>query len=125
MLADDVELWQLLRSLDDSTRLDFPAGYDHQRARARFERLVQRLDSDFTCRCDLDRDVQDTALHGRIEIPAHATVTHRRLVVSISNFGGLAVLSLDDPGIWTDAEMAELLHPDDVRRSDGALAATA
>ncbi|GAA4615821.1 hypothetical protein GCM10023195_70030 [Actinoallomurus liliacearum] len=122
MFADDVELWDLLRSLDDSEHLESPAGYDHQRVRARFERLVQRLDGDFNCRCGVDRNVQDAALHGRIELPAHATATRRPLVMSISNFGDLAVLSLDEPGVWTDAEMAELLHPDDAHRSDSALA---
>lgn len=122
MLADDTQLWQLLRSLDDPDHLEFPAGYDHRRTRASFERLAQRLDTDFNCRCDVDRHGQDACLHGRIDIPAHATVARRPLVISISNFGGLAVLSVDNPGVWTDSEAAELLYPDDARRTHAALA---
>ncbi|MEU8121325.1 hypothetical protein AB0C21_21675 [Spirillospora sp. NPDC049024] len=121
MLADDVDLWQLLRSLDDPDHLEFPAGFDHRQVRACFERLAQRLDTDFDCRCDVDRHVQDAGLHGRIDIPSSATAGRRRLVISVSNFGGLAVLSVDNPGIWTDAEAAELLHPDDARPIRAAL----
>jgi hypothetical protein len=116
MSADETELWRLLRSLDDPDRLEFPAGYRHRDARARFERLAHRLDNDFACRCRVDRDVQDAGLHGRVEVPADFTATGSPLVVSVSNFGGLAVVSVDNPGVWTDAEAAELLHRDDARR---------
>ncbi len=43
-------------------------------------------------------------------------------MVSISNFCDLAVLSVENPGVWDDAEAAELLHPDDARRVSSALA---
>lgn len=66
--------------------------------------------------------MQDASLHGRIEIPAALTATGSRLVVSISNFRGLAVLAVDNPGVWTDEEAAELLHPDDGDRIGAALA---
>ncbi|MEU4237489.1 hypothetical protein [Actinoplanes sp. NPDC026619] len=59
MPADDAELWQLLRSLDDPGHLEFPANYDHRTARARFERLAQQLNASFGNRCDVDRQVQD------------------------------------------------------------------
>ncbi|MEU8007585.1 hypothetical protein AB0B66_41050 [Catellatospora sp. NPDC049111] len=59
----------------------------------------------------------DASLHGRIEVPAALTATGSRLVVSISNFGGMAVLAVDNPGVWTDEEAAELLQPDDVAGS--------
>jgi hypothetical protein len=108
--------------LDDPDNLEFPSGYNHQRARARFEQLAQRLDADFNQQCRIDRHVQDSSLHGRIDIPAAATATGRPLVVLVSNFGPLAVLAVDNPGVWTDAEAARLLHPDDAGRVHTALA---
>jgi hypothetical protein len=122
MLVNETELWQRLRALDDPDQLEFPADYHHRRARAQFERLVTRLDTDFGCRCNVDRDTQDATLHGRIEVPAPATAGGIRLVVSVSNFGGLAVISVENPGMWTDAEAAELLHADDAGRIGAALA---
>nr|AGS49731.1 hypothetical protein [uncultured bacterium esnapd14] len=123
MLTDDDQLWQLLRSLDDPHHLEFPANYHHRRERARFEQLAQRLDTDFGCQCDVDRHVQDASLHGRIDIPASATATGHPLVVLVSNFGGLAVLAVDNPGVWTDAEATELLHTTDRDRVSAALGA--
>lgn len=122
MPLDAAQLPQLLHALDDPHGLEFPAGYDHHRTRVRFEQLVQRLNADFECECHVDRDVQDASLHGRVEIPAAAAATGRPLIVSISNFGELAVLSVDSPGVWTDAEVANLLQPGDADRADGALA---
>jgi len=68
MPAADTQLWQLLRSLDDPHRLEFPAGYRHRRPRTGFEQLAQRVDTDLDCHCDVDRNIQDASLHGRIEI---------------------------------------------------------
>jgi hypothetical protein len=116
MPADDAQLSQLLRSLDDPDHLEFPANYNHRRTRARFEQLVQRLNTDFSCQCDVDRHVQDASLHGRIDIPATATASGRRLVIAVSNFGDLAVLAVDNPGVWTDAQATSLLHADDADR---------
>ncbi|GAA3775508.1 hypothetical protein GCM10022225_74330 [Plantactinospora mayteni] len=121
MVADDTLLWRLLRSLDDPDCLEVPANYQHRRARARFNQLAQRLDHDFGCQCEVDRKVEDASFHGRIEISATATGTLRRLVIVISNFGGLAVLAVDNPGVWTDQEAAQLLHPDDDTRIRRAL----
>lgn len=122
MPADDAQLWQLLRALDDPDHLEVPAGYHHRRARARFDQLAQRLDTAFGCQCDVDRNVQDASLHARINIPIAATATGHPLVVLISNFGDLAVLTVDNPGVWSDAEAAELLHADDAHRISTALA---
>ncbi|MEU7823418.1 hypothetical protein [Catellatospora sp. NPDC049133] len=122
MLSDHDELWRLLRSLDDPQGLEFPTGYDGRRERARFEQLAQRLDAAFGGACEVDRHVQVASLHGRIEVPAALTATGSRLVVSISNFGGMAVLAVDNPGVWTDEEAAELLHSDDGGRIGDALA---
>lgn len=122
MPVDDIQLWQLLRSLDDPDHLEFPPGYDHRRERARFEQLAKTLDAQFHCRAEVDRHVQDASLHGRITMPAAATATGRPLVVLISNFGGLAVLAVDNPGVRTDAEAAHLLDADDANRVHTALA---
>jgi hypothetical protein len=122
MHVDDYAVWQMLHGLDESQTLEVPDGYDFGRERDRFNRLAQHLDTAFSCVCRVDRDVQDASLHGRIEIPASATLTGHPLVVNISNFGGLAVLAVDNPGIWTDAETATLLHPADAHRVETALA---
>ncbi|GAA0798393.1 hypothetical protein [Spirilliplanes yamanashiensis] len=116
------EVRRLLHALDDPDNLEFPASHHHRRARHAFGRLAQRLDADLGGRCRVDRDVQDASLHGRIEVPASVAATGRQLVISVSNFGGLAVLSVDNPGVWTDAEAAALLHPGDARRVEAALA---
>jgi hypothetical protein len=122
VLVDDAQLWELLRCLDDPDNLEFPPNYDHYRERARFEQLVQRLDAEFDCRGEVDRRIEDASLHGRITIPALATATGRPLVLVVSNFGGLAVLVVDNPGVWTDAEAAQLLDQNDARRTNAALA---
>jgi hypothetical protein len=119
---DEHQLWHILHALDDPDRLEFPAGYNHRRVRERFEQLARRLDTDFGCQCRVDRDVQGASLHGRIDLPAAATVSGRPLVVRISNFGGLAVLAIDNPGVHSDTEAARLLHPDDAHRIQTALA---
>ncbi|WP_406105727.1 hypothetical protein [Micromonospora globbae] len=121
MPADEAQLWQLLHSLDDPNHLEFPANYNHQRARARFNQLVERLNRDFGCQCDVDREVQDASFHGRIDVPAAATATGERLVIVISNFGDLAVLAVENPGVWDDEEAAQVLHPDDTTRIRRAL----
>ncbi|MEV0811245.1 hypothetical protein [Micromonospora sp. NPDC050200] len=121
MPADHAQLWQLLHSLDDPDHLEFPANYDHRQARARLNQLAQRLDRDFNCQTDVDRHVQDASFHGRIEIPTAATTTGHPLVIVISNFGDLAILAVDNPGVWTDEDAAQLLHPDDATRIRQAL----
>jgi hypothetical protein len=121
MPIDAAQLSQLLHALDDPTGLEVPAGYDHRRVRGGFEQLARRLNADFKCECDVDRDVQDASLHGRIDVPAAATATGSPLILSVSNFGDLAVLSVDNPGVWTDAEAADLLQSRDVDRVRAAL----
>ncbi|MET7751628.1 hypothetical protein [Micromonospora sp. NPDC005367] len=70
MPADEAQLWQLLCSLNDRNHLEFPANYNHQRARARFNQLAERINRGFGCQCDVDREVQDASFHGRIDISA-------------------------------------------------------
>jgi hypothetical protein len=115
------QLWPLLRTLDDPDHLKTPAGYDFDATRARFERLVQRLDTAFDCRSDADRSVQDASLHARVVVPAEATATGERVVVCVSNFGSLATVSLENPGAYGTAELETLLTEEDAARVHGAL----
>ena len=45
--------------------------------------------------------MEDASQHGSLRIPASVTASEHRLVITISNFGNLAVLSLDDPNEWS------------------------
>ena len=51
-----------------------------------------------------DRHVEDASLHGRIVIPVSATSTGRPLVISVSNFGELVVVSVDNPGVFAPTQ---------------------
>jgi hypothetical protein len=44
-----------------------------------------------------------------------------RLVITVSNFGSLAVVAVDNPGVWSREEFTGLLHPDDAERIYAAL----
>lgn len=91
--VDGDKLRALLRSLDNPEHLEFPAGYDEAGAMGRLDEPVEQLDAAFSCACQADRHVEDASYHGRIEIPAAATATRSRLVIVVSNFGGLAVVA--------------------------------
>ncbi|WP_229069758.1 hypothetical protein [Actinoplanes sp. DH11] len=116
----DPELRELLLSLDDPVHHQFPAGFDSRQAEAAFHRLAERLTKDFGA-CDFGDHMEDASQHGSLRIPASVTASGHRLVITVSNFGNLAVLSLDDPNEWSDEEAAEMLHPDDDRRIRAAL----
>ncbi|NUT33089.1 MAG: hypothetical protein HOV79_08445 [Hamadaea sp.] len=122
MLTDGDRLWTLLRALDDPAHLEHPADFRQRRERMRFDGLARRLREHFGDRVLADRAVEDASFLGRIEISAEAATTGAQLVLTISNFGGLAVLSVENPGVWSDAEAAELLAAEDERRIDSALA---
>ena len=82
---------------------------------------MDRLDAAFSCACESWGHVEDASFHDRVEIPAAATATGMRLVIVVSNFGGLAVVAAENPGVWTREEFTELLHPDDAQRIYTAL----
>ena len=116
------ELWRLLHDLDHPTNLERPAGYNQAVTRARFDRLARRLESDFSARCHVDRDIQDASYHGRIEIPEQATASQVRLVLVVSNFGNMVVLAAENPGSHTDVEAAAIIAVEDRTRIGDALA---
>jgi hypothetical protein len=110
------QMWALLHELDDPDHLEMPAGFDFDASRERFERLVQGLDAAFDCRSEADRSVQDATLHARVVVPAESTVTGERLVVCVSNFGWLAVVSIENPGSYDAPELETLLEQEDAAR---------
>jgi hypothetical protein len=119
VIGDD-RLWELLRALDDPEHLEFPPGYDHDKVRGQFDQLTDRLGAAFSYACPAGHP-QDASFHGYVEIPARATATGLRVVIVVSNFGGLAVVAVDYPGAWGQEEFTELLHPDDAERIYAAL----
>jgi hypothetical protein len=121
MIIEGDLLWALLHELDDPQHLEHPANYEHANTRALFDDLVRGLDVAFDCACDADRYVQDASHHARVIIPAHATATGHNLVVSISNFGQLATVSIDYPGSYGRVEFDALLDRRDADRLDALL----
>jgi hypothetical protein len=124
VIVEGDSMWELLRSLDDPVYLSFPVGYDHAAVRSRFDQLVDRLDAAFSCSCPAARqpeDFQDSSSHGFVNIPAEATATGGLLIIFVSNFGDLAVVMIEGPGEYTQAEFTELLDPADADRIQAAL----
>ena len=121
MTVEGDRLWDLLRSLDDPKHLETPADFNFDETKNRFRQLVDRLNTAFSCAREADGSLQDTTYFNRVEIPAAVTATERPLWVVVSNFGGLAVVAADNPGVWPQEEFTELLHPDDARRIYTAL----
>ncbi|MEU8976488.1 hypothetical protein AB0D11_46360 [Streptomyces monashensis] len=113
MPLDDQSTRALLRQLDDPQHMEFPRGYDPDATRARFEQLAARLNARFQCTCIVDRQVQDASHHGTIVIPATAADSAEHITVTISNFGNLAVVTLGNPGSYSEEEARELLHATD------------
>ncbi|WP_035847157.1 hypothetical protein [Kitasatospora azatica] len=124
MLHTDAELISLLHRVDDPESLECPPGYNHTETRALFDCLVDRLDTAFATRCMADRSVQDASLHARVEVPAAATKIGEGIVVSVSNFGLMAVVAAENPGVYLDTTEAveeAALHADDLAAVERAL----
>ncbi|MDH6134464.1 hypothetical protein P3T37_003867 [Kitasatospora sp. MAA4] len=100
---------ETLRQLDDPEWLEFPAGYSRAESAKKFDRLVAKINSDFSAHCEVDRYIQDSAQHGRVEVPAESTVCGTRIVVLVSKFEPLAMVAADNPGAFfgTDDACAE------------------
>ncbi|MGW4231812.1 hypothetical protein ACWEF9_21375 [Streptomyces sp. NPDC004980] len=67
------DLLTLLGRLDDPEWLEQPRNYRRSTLSEHFERLVARLENDFTTRCHAEQDTQDSSEYGRIVVPAEAT----------------------------------------------------
>ncbi|GAA2078309.1 hypothetical protein [Actinomadura alba] len=109
MTERESELLALLCELDDPEWLEWPRDYDHSETRVLFSGLVARLEGDFAARCATEQDTQDSSEYGRVTVPAEATVCGTRIVVCVSKFGPLALVSADNPGAFlgTDDAQAE------------------
>jgi hypothetical protein len=105
------EIDSLLRQLDDPVHLERPAGFDYAAEQARFAALVAAVEARFGCICTVDAgmSVQDASYLGQLEIPASATATETEVFVRVSNFGGLALLGAERPGVYDDEETRILI----------------
>ncbi|MEU9782785.1 hypothetical protein AB0H92_17815 [Streptomyces phaeochromogenes] len=115
---------EILRRLDDPEWLEFPSGYSGTEAAALFSRLVGQIDSHFSTRCEIDRDIQDSAQYGRIDVPGEVAVCGTRIVVLVSRFKPLAMVAADNPGAFfgTDDARAEgELDASDLEKVERAL----
>ncbi|MET8701377.1 hypothetical protein ABZW10_21285 [Kitasatospora sp. NPDC004723] len=118
---DDQHIWALLRDLDDPDHIEFPENYDHTATRARFDQLSATLNQRFRCTCSVDRGVQDASHHGTIVVPATATASGDHITIRVSNFGGLAAVTLGNPGSYDAEEESVLFESTDRRRIDDEL----
>jgi len=114
--AERGALSTLLEALDDPDHIETPTGFDRAAARRAFVELTGRLASVFEAECVADLQVEDASFHAQVVIPAEATVTGRRFVVRASNFGMLAVMALDNPGVHGEEEFRARADPHDVER---------
>ena len=117
------ETLRLLRSLDDPDPryAEVPADFRHRTEHKRFKLLAEAIDEEFSCSCKHDDRMQDTAELGRIEIPETVLDSPARIVVSISNFGRMTIVALENPAAWSDAETAESMAASDRTRIEDAL----
>ncbi|MDG4771567.1 DUF6346 domain-containing protein [Solwaraspora sp. WMMD792] len=112
------EIDSLLRQLDDPVHLERPAGFDYAAEQARFAALVAAVEARLGCVCTVDAgmNVQDASYLGQFEIPASATATETEIFVRVSNFGGLALLGAERPGVYDDEETRILIAYADWRK---------
>ncbi|WP_050592803.1 hypothetical protein [Salinispora pacifica] len=102
----DASLMEMLRYLDDPESPEAPADYSLTKAAASFDRLALQIESRFSVVCKIDRRIQDSAQHGRIEVPARATICGTRIVVLVSKFSPLAMVAADNPGVFLGTDEA-------------------
>ncbi|AWN25021.1 hypothetical protein Sliba_00010 [Streptomyces nigrescens] len=121
----DANLMELLHRLDDPECPETPADYNAADAAASFSRLAVQVGSRFSTPCGIDRDIQDSAQYGRIEVPGEATVCGTRIVALVSKFKPLAMVAADNPGAFlgTDEAQAEgELDANDLEKVEQVLA---
>lgn len=121
MLQNPDELWHLLRSLDEATAFEFPSNFSFPDAQKRLENLLERLAADFGQPAEPDRWIEDASFHADVRIPAEATATGESFTIRLSNFGNLAVITLERPGIYSQTELDELADAEDITRIATAL----
>lgn len=119
----DADLMALLRRLDDPEWLEWPQGYSSSEAGALFGRLLAVLNVDFQTRCTAEL-TGDSSEYGRIHVPAEATKCGTRIVVEVSKFRPLAMVSADNPGAFlgtAEAQQEGELDAGDLAKVEQAL----
>ncbi|NBE52938.1 hypothetical protein [Streptomyces boluensis] len=95
MSEEDVRTLDLLRTLDrlpGPDHLEFPKGFDHERAASRAARLGERLSEVFDGPCSVDR-TQDASCYFTVDVPPRLTEAQEWIGVRLSNYGDLAVVT--------------------------------
>ena len=117
------ETMRLLRSLDDPDPdyTEAPVNLRHRTEHKRFKLLVDAIDEEFSCSCEHDDHMEDSAELGRIVIPETVLDSPARIVISISDCGRMTIVALENPAAWSDAETAELMADSDRTRVENAL----
>ncbi|WP_202638740.1 hypothetical protein [Bailinhaonella thermotolerans] len=115
----------MLHRLDDPEWPEAPADYSAADTAALFSRLAVQVGSRFSTPCEIDRDIQDSAQYGQIEVPGEATVCGTRIVVLVSKFKPLAMVAADNPGAFLGTNEARdegALDASDLEKVEQALA---
>ncbi len=99
----------LLRRLDAPGWLEWPSDYSKRKATASLRRLASGLESAFGTRCPAEGDNEDTSEYGRVEVPASATVCGTRIIVCLSKFQPLALVTAENPGAYLGLDEARAL----------------
>jgi hypothetical protein len=107
--TNESDLVALLRRLDDPEWLERPSDYSDSKAAASLKRLATGLENALGTHCPVEGDNQDSSEYGRVEIPATATVRGMRIVVCVSKFEPLALVTADNPGAYLDLDEAQAL----------------
>ncbi|MGW1995164.1 hypothetical protein [Embleya sp. NPDC001921] len=121
MTLDEDEAWTLLRALDDPEHLTVPPDYDPVATRERFDRLVERLETDFACRCAVEGGARAASRHGVIVVPASALAGSGRVTLVVSNFGDLVATSVGAPDDHPVGAAPAYVAPADLDRVAAAL----
>jgi hypothetical protein len=87
---------ELLRRHDHPTHWEYPPGFDHASATARFARLVDDLSAALTVapRVETGSNIQDASFHSQIYLPL---ADGRFALVRFSNFGDMVAVSDNEP----------------------------
>lgn len=84
----DVSYWQLLREHDDPIRWEYPSGFDHLAAIAKFEAFSKELSLSLglPLKTETGSYIQDASFHSQIYVPQ---TDDRYAQVRFSNFGNM------------------------------------
>jgi len=125
-MDDDQRILDLLRALDGlpgPDHLEFPDGFDYERAEARAVRLTERLTEELGRPCSNGR-TQDASYYFTVGIPPRSADAGEWTGVRLSNYGDLAVVTTplpDSHGDLDEAVADGALSEEDRRRIEATL----